>query len=413
MRTRVIVSAVALSMAVFTSACTRPNQKAPMTDAEADRLAKAGLAQEAAVAFTELGERRVQKRDVLRANAYFEKALRADPSLEKATFYRSVLRVLLAFRGYERRVSPLLAPGQYSKVVDQLSARDFYSPLRELLADVVEKMPFRNLHDLQRFYRTEVLVELEAARQAIAGLKGPFELELDSQFEPYKTLKIDQHDLKVLTGLMIIQANTLRVQTAFSFKGYEALKRASERRGWDLPKSWWRTEILKHPEFLVLERDHQLAQIPEDATQMLRQSLDLAQIHREVCSRPSHLFAMVCFGAESIADLEAAIGALAGPRSVNVGNRGSLTMDLNAFFRNPPQDLKPLLPLFTAGAGGTETATLPDATFGGLFPKSEGNLAAEEVLAMFNPLLRLGEFLGRTSPAMGDGNGIYFLTFYP
>ncbi len=68
---------------------------------------------------------------------------------------------------------------------------------------------------------------------------------------------------------------------------------------------------------------------------------------------------------------------------VTLGNDPAITVNLSAWFTNPPADLRSILPTYSTNASGafTTPSSYPDPTLGGLLVNPSGDLFAAEVSA--------------------------------
>jgi hypothetical protein len=197
---------------------------------------------------------------------------------------------------------------------------------------------------------------------------------------------VDQYDLKIIESSLMAIADSIRVGTAYSYKDIEVMARRlralsdiREQAGVQLSSQDVVGVVKQFNNLFVLESDQQLSAIPESTGQALRNMLDLANMQDQLCNSTARsalnsLIYPICLSANVASSLKMGLDLLAGPASVNLGNdvngnSVNITADLSLVLKNPPKDLKALLP--TAFDSSGNPINYPDPTFGGLFPNGD------------------------------------------
>lgn len=198
------------------------------------------------------------------------------------------------------------------------------------------------------------------------------------------TISIQEVDLKVLRGSLLAFADFMRIFTAYNLTGLEKIiDRISDLNEASLyitAKEFIET-IKQHKNISLLESDHQLAELNRTVGATLQHAMDLDTLSDDVCQAtyfkiPSKHFLrqMFCTEDSFIKDMQFILDLVAGPQEIELGldkNRKPVTflLDITPIFKNPPHDIKALLPTKFDNKGNA--IDCPDQSFGGIFPEND------------------------------------------
>ena len=198
---------------------------------------------------------------------------------------------------------------------------------------------------------------------------------------------LDKYDLKILKASMMAMADQIRLATAYSQKDSEfairrlraidAIRRESGRGG--LSSQDVVNVLREFRDLLTLEKDHELTQFSGSLGEILRNALEFSNMKEKLCNKKDRkdnnsLFHPICISAEAVDSLRVGLDLLAGPKEIDLGTDHSghmvrIVADLSQVLRQPPKDLKALLPISFDEKG--HPVDYPDATMGGLFPNGD------------------------------------------
>jgi hypothetical protein len=390
-------------------------------------------AKEASAYYARLGELLMMPEGAQYADQMFQKALKLDPTNSKAHFYEAFLSPAMTFKGFLPMVERLAASPQdqeglenFRLSVQKLNMPEVYNFVNVLPAG---EQPFTEYYDVERFSREKLLPAIVASIAHLQQIDTSQPLQLNftperAQIDPVRHVYtwyednsncsndpvngwsctdynyngkyadpklpnqyfVDQYDLKIIESSLMAIADSIRVGTAYSYKDIEVMARRlralsdiREQAGVQLSSQDVVGVVKQFNNLFVLESDQQLSAIPESTGQALRNMLDLANMQDQLCNSTARsalnsLIYPICLSANVASSLKMGLDLLAGPASVNLGNdvngnSVNITADLSLVLKNPPKDLKALLP--TAFDSSGNPINYPDPTFGGLFPNGD------------------------------------------
>jgi hypothetical protein len=204
-----------------------------------------------------------------------------------------------------------------------------------------------------------------------------------------KVYFIDKYDLKVIQSSYSAMIAGIQVATAYSQKDMEfALRRmkalshirSRSKRGHMTAEDV--TNLLREfPDLLTIEKDQELTEAGKNATAALKSALSFGDMKAELCdysnkkrnAKNSVLFP-ICISASMVESLQMGVDLLAGPKEIVLGmdqnsHEVRIVIDVTRLLKNPPADLKALLPVSFDEDG--IPVDYPDATMGGVFPNGD------------------------------------------
>ncbi len=202
---------------------------------------------------------------------------------------------------------------------------------------------------------------------------------------------IDGSDIKVLHSAVEGLANYIRILTAFSSEGIEALVLKTMQATTSSDESiFWSTALQTlarshalgtnaYAKLGTLEPDHQLVELGQSAEEVAKELVSLVSLRNEVCNngarnKSNSLVIDICFGFEDTKLISLIADAMSGPKKLEIGYDAAgqpvkMLVDVWGFLRNPPRDLKALLPTKYNAQG--KIVAMADPRFGGLFPDGD------------------------------------------
>ena len=390
---------------------TEPEKKALETEKDALKTAIEGKKPEAAVKYADLGETVFFERGPAPADELFDKAIAQDPKNSKAVFYSAFIKILVAMTGYSTRVEPLLSRRDLDHLketrdemarIDSPDFNKWYNQPRTGAAN------FKNMHEVQRFARTELLPVIQNSVTALKAIdsralpklrfsfrkfrnpvdrqsafeKGRCLVRADSGWECQSNggtdsvVELDAMDLKTVTHGLMAVADYLRINTAYSLDGWELARHAIHKGMTDAQTI---TALKAVPMLLVLERDEQLETLKDSAFETLKHAEELGSLSTDLCqnrdrSRSNVLFRSICLQSEFLENVKTGLRLLEGPGEFELGRDEHdrpirIAINIPAVIRKPPGDLKSLLADKFDGEG--RAVGYPDPTLAGLFPNGD------------------------------------------
>jgi len=315
------------------------------------------------------------------ADKQFALSLQADPTNQKALFYKSTTEPALLARGFLTKAEPLATePYEQESLerarqdIDKLKMPEV-TKIAYAVADG-DKLFYTN-YDVQRFAREKVLPALLASVEKLNMIDATVPLKLnftpkrffvnsttheyDSDYTNcnYDTVNgyqcsyyhshyvwnsdknlrneyfIDQHDLRVLKSAMMGAVNTVRLATAYSLKdselafrrlrGLDRLRRNENKDGLSAQDIVNVLRSPAYPQLMTLEADNQLSTIADSTAQILRTAIDLSDLKTGFCGNNARnidnsLFIKVnCPTFEFIDSLHTSLDMIAGPKEIELG----------------------------------------------------------------------------------------------
>lgn len=346
------------------------------------------------------------------ADRVFDSALAADPNNKKAQFYKSFLKRFMVFRGIAKRIRPITRAQGNLTELDRQTAEFPNSPLKNFLVDGKEDIKnvsqvidviadYKNaINDFRKFTKTNLSLELtlnlnphifqqeitRRASESCAVSEIPdksFRVTCDYQSISQK--KINSADMVVLSQMA---GGELLMWSFYTAYDLTTLTKLSKDYEYQAKSPQEQLAYLKSlPSIAKLRNDQTLSMIPEIGADIsgaikwaVKYQNDLCRNGQDsaIANRPGFLINRgVCI--ENISETKNSLvqldqilrGTINIPTHNDQGEVISNTrMDLMAFLKNPPKDLKQLLPT-AVNDENYVTEFGPDKTLGGLLP--DGN----------------------------------------
>lgn len=379
------------------------------------------------------------------AEHWYSEALNYDPNNRGINILHELTFSLLPFEGMASRASDLeeLKPKKHRIAEHEIAVRQGrYSVISPFLLGVPDgKSVFQTHSDLQKALKEEVLPQLKASqlrlkkalvenadalvpvpqyardpqaqRQTICyGEPGEIQCSgvLIGEFQ------LDHFDFVIISEMLRASIDAIRLATAFSAEGEEAISREIHRidvwRAGDAHLIGLSTEgikrekanagikaIQKQKAFGKLTGGHEIAEMIHTIPETLRAALSLDALKAELCGTETRrfeskaLFGSICLGQNGLSNLTRNLELFKGPTEVlmfnNQGQKEKTTLDIVSFLRNPPQDLKTLLPTEYEVERKPwphlpeqvcKIKSLNDPTLGGLFPNGDAEKFIETLI---------------------------------
>lgn len=379
---------------------------------------------ESADEYVRLGEMLMLPESFESADQMLTKALAQDPENAKANLYKAFTEPMLAAKGYLGRLQGLASSDKDREAVERLR-RNVESLKIPGLQKFVEELdpgerPFESYYDLQRFARERLLNAINLSLHYLkhVNARKPIEVKLmpwnsldvqnraplsisegacsktasgfvcsSASEKEVQTYHVDRHDVELLKTALRAMADQIRLSTAYSLKDAEvafgrlrSLGEARREQGLSGLTQQEVVETIRSANALfTLEADNQLHKIAKSETQALRDGLELANLKSSLCdgserTAANSLIRPICLEANMIVSMNLGLDLLSGPKEISLGSdeggdQVRVVMDINAVLKNPPKDLKDLLPRFFDSKGNP--IHYPDPTLGGLFPDGD------------------------------------------
>ncbi len=385
------------------------------------------------------------------AHGILETALKNEPTNSKANFLSALTTIAMIAKGGLERVDALFSGANSGHL--KLEKQIYKTQVPEWINFATKMTPgmtqFQDAADVQNFIGNEVIPALEKASAKLKAAQAQeFKVIATGKKQEEKTEKycrwvetaspyggtdrnwrcdqyaymnsyigahvvtIDQHDAKIVEGVILGYLNALRIANAYDFadgikigKRIDHLKQERGNYGYggysfeDGEITFKeRVEITnRYPKFMTLRSDNQLDKVATSASDIAKIALSLDEYRTVLCNaknrskaQKNNLVKSVCLSVETISNIEEALGILQGASRVNVPTETewqlnpetgyweeveipgySVMVDLPTFLNNPMSDLKTLLPTDFDDKGKALEPTIEDKTFNGLFPNGD------------------------------------------
>lgn len=358
------------------------------------------------------GEQLVSPYTFMLADKAFDMALEKDAANPKAQFYKAFIKRLMVFKGIARRIGPLMNKGDQKQIADYAKwKKDFpESPLKTFLMDGPEDIDSyakatrvvadynKALNEFRLFLKKNSTLELtlnlnpHVFQQEIneeyansctwkEGADGSVDVNCDSSGVAQK--KLNSADLIALRQATGGEMLYWSIFTAYDMTTIEQIGRNEQLQHMTPP------EVLAYyktlPSIARLNADHTLNLIPEIGVDFSAAVKWVKQYQDRVCPKGSNgrnqrrgfLFKDgICIENatetdKSLAVLDQALGGVFTTpiRDENDQQIDQIRVNLVGFLKNPPQELKALLPESVDQEG--KVTRWSDNTFGGLFPDGD------------------------------------------
>lgn len=365
-------------------------------------------------ALADAGEQLVGPYTFMLADKVFDSALAADPNNKKAQFYKAFLKRLMVFKGIATRIRPITRQEGNIKELNRLTAEVPNAPLKTFLLDgkedlksIRDVMSFigeykRALNDFRKFTKANLTLELtlnlnphvfqqEISKQmsenceVVQNPDQSYQVKCDYLTAAQK--KINSADMLALSQSTSGELLMWSLYTAYDVTN---LVRLSNDMSYQAKSPEQQLEVLKNlPSLARLRKDQTLSLIPEMGADFSAAMKWALQYQKNLCphgaetskrNRPGHLFNEgLCV--EDMNETQKTLAildqVLTGPISQPITKEngevaGEIRVDAMAFLKNPPKDLKLLLPS-AVNEKGDVTEFGSDKTLGGLLPDGDAD----------------------------------------
>ncbi|MBC7372080.1 MAG: hypothetical protein H7326_10970 [Bdellovibrionaceae bacterium] len=344
------------------------------------------------------------------ADKVFDAALEKDANNMKAQFYKALLKRMMIFKGIATRVRPVIKTNGNIAQLDK-SVKDFpESALKTFLLEGKEDLQkpsniitilaeYKNaVNDFRKFTKLHADLELtlnlnpllfqkqitEEATDACSVIANPDKsVTVSCDYSKAAQKKINSADMVVLSQMAAGEVLYLSMYTAYDVDALADLAADKSLEGKSAEQILARLKSM--PTVAGLRKDQSLSTIPTLGADFVAAYQWAMKYQGNLCAkgegkknRPGFLVNQgVCVQHSTEADQSIAMlnAALSSAISMPVRNaRGEevsqIRVNVAGFLKNPPQDLKMLLPE-TVNAEGKVTSFGPDKTLGGLFPDGD------------------------------------------
>ena len=358
------------------------------------------------------GEQLVSPYTFMFADKAFDMALEKDAANPKAQFYKAFIKRLMVFKGIARRIGPLMNKGDQKQIADYAKwKKDFpESPLKTFLMDGPEDIDTyakatrvvadynKALNEFRLFLKKNSTLELtlnlnphvfqQEINEEYANsctwkevADGSIDVNCDSSGVAQK--KLNSADLIALRQATGGEMLYWSIYTAYDMTTIEQISKNEQLQHMTPPEALAYYKTL--PSIARLNADNTLNLIPEIGVDFSAAVKWVKQYQDRVCpkgisgrnQRRGFLFKDgVCIENateldKSLAVLDQALGGVftAPIKDDNDQQIDQIRVNLVGFLKNPPQDLKNLLPESVDQEG--KVTRWSDSTFGGLFPDGD------------------------------------------
>lgn len=395
-----ITSSILLATAVIMSlsACGEKEQKKNTVVIEAsERMHSTELA--------DAGEQLVTPYTFMLADKVFDQALAKDPKNIKAQFYKHFLKRVMVFKGIYTRVLPITKQygslenhNNFIKNTPNAPLKSFLTEGKEDIKTVVDVQNFlfeyqNALSDFRNFLRENADAEFsinlnpyifeqeitkEWGQSCVVQESTESSVKVECDPTDVATKKVNAADLMILRQYTAMELFYLTLYNSYSFEGYEKIAQESKEKTLSSEDQW---KLIRPSEsFMTLRKDNKMANLKEIATDLSSAIKWASKYQDRLCpqgsgasrQRKGFLFSdglclvLQAQQKESLAMLDSAI---AGPIVIDISTPSGtipFKIDYFAWSKNPPKDLKKLLPV-DRNYGCDEQMELQDKSFGGIF----------------------------------------------
>ncbi len=353
---------------------------------------------------------------MFQAHGLFEKALAINPNNQKALFYSAITGLVEPLKGSVNRGKDLLDnPAKFDELVKYIKEEVKYPEILDLIVGKSGAAKFNSEQDIKRFVQVEVVGAFDKAVSKLGKVNTDIELiitqlstnnsekevnchttetpmgeatvcEIEEEMDSISALKaktysVDSKDVKIIANGLKAYAAALKLYTPYSIEGSKALANEinakKQKLGRGLKDIELHSILRRYTNFLTLEKDHQLDEVANSLSDIVKAAMDLETLNNEFCEtnlRSHNLIKNICFSEDARENLELALEFLSGPREVKLGQsqNGSdvtIVVDLPGYLKNPVRDLKTLLPTEYDENGRSKITTEPELN--GLFPNRD------------------------------------------
>lgn len=360
------------------------------------------------------GEQLVSPYSFMLADKVFDMALEKDPTNQKAQLYKLFLKRMMVFKGIGSRIKPLVKKGTPQQISDYEKTKQNApnSPLKTFLFDGPEDIHtaadamkvisdyVQTLNEFRVFLKKNPAMELtlnlnpylfeEAINEEAAnsctwqpGTEGAIEVTCDTAGIAQKKMNsADLIALRQITGGEILMWS---LYTAYDMSTIEQISNNKTTEKMSPPEALAYYKSL--PSLAKLNKNHTLKLIPELGSDYTAAVKWAKQYQDRVCpkgfdvknQRRGYMFnSGLCIQNQTETDKALAAldqmlgGVFTQPILDNEGRQvDQIRINLVGFLKNPPQDLKNILPESVDQNG--KVTRWSDNTLGGLFPDGDAH----------------------------------------
>lgn len=349
---------------------------------------------------------------VTHSHDLFNRALRLDPSNEKALFYSAFTGILMSMDGLANRSKSLAEdPTTYDTLVNEARNKMKYPEFVDFLTGRSNQSEIKTYQEFKRFMQIEVVQAFEEAGDKISRIKNDLNLILTNAGEktetyyectyesdgssycyedeysngtsvnPATTATVDANDIKIIANGLKAYAAAFKLYTGYSVEGIEEvqseIKAKKEELGRSLTEKEEHAIARKYRSYLTLESDHKWNEVTSNLIDITEAAMDLDTLNNQFCEndlRVNNLIKSICVTAEDRATLKETLDLLSGPQEISLGldeqgNSVNILVDLPSYMNNPVSDLKSLMPS-EYNEDGTPNYT-QEPNLNGLFPNND------------------------------------------
>jgi hypothetical protein len=404
MKTILKTTVLATSLILALTACSEKDNKAKNQTVHADTTMKANELADA-------GEQLVSPYTFMLSDKVFDMALEKDPTNKKAQFYKNFVKRLMVLKGIGKRVAPLMNSTPEQKAGYEKWIKEFpESPLKAFLLDgqadiktysqVVTVFTDYNaaLNDFRKFLKLNAGLELtlnlnphvfqneidENLASSCTWTEGPDrQIDVRCEYAEIAQKKINAADMIALRQITGGEMLSWSLYTAYDYSTIEQIVKNEQLKTMTPP------EVLAYykslPSIAKLNTTQTLSLIPELGSDFSASVKWAKQYQDRMCpkgegarnQRKGFLFKDgICLSSANETDKALALidqalgGVFTQPILNNQGQQvDQIRVNLIGFLKNPPQDLKNILPDAVDQDG--KVIRLSDPTIGGLFPDGD------------------------------------------
>lgn len=401
-----ITSSILLATAVIMalSACGEKEQKKNTVVIEASEHMQA-------TELADAGEQLVTPYTFMLADKVFDQALTKDPQNIKAQFYKNFLKRIMIFKGIYTRVAPLVRQKgnivDHNNVIKNMPNAPLKSFLTEGKEDIKTAVDLQNmvaqyqtaLSDFRNFLREHADAEFsinmnpyifeqeiknEWGKSCVVKKNTESNVEVECDLTDTATKKVNAADLMILRQYTAMELFAFTIYNSYSLEGYDKI--AQESRGKDLSSEEQWNLINKSENILTLRKGNRMAQLKDIAVDVSSAIKWAAKYQDRLCpkggsvagQRKGFLFSeglCLVLNTEQKEHLAWLDSAIAGPVTSEIqtaAGKVPFKIDYFAWSKNPPKDLRKLLPV-NRKYSCNEKLELQDKSFGGIFVNSDAD----------------------------------------
>lgn len=405
MKTILKTTVLATSLILALSACSEKEKPKNGNTIHADSTMKADELADA-------GEQLVSPYTFMLSDKVFDMALEKDPTNKKAQFYKAFVKRLMVLKGIGKRIAPLVKQSTPKQIEDYEKWKKSFpeSPLKKFLMDgpediksysqIVSVLSDYNLalNDFRKFLKLNAGIELtlnlnphifekEINEELVNSCTVTNEKDnayvVECDYSQVAQKKINAADLIALRQITGGEMLYWSMYTAYDLSTLEQITKNEQLKNMTPPQALAYYKSL--PSIAKLNATQTLSLIPELGSDFSASVKWAKQYQDRMCpkgngarnQRRGFLFRDgICIESDSdseksLALLDQALGGVFTQPILNEQEQqvDQIRVNLVGFLKNPPQDLKNILPDAVDQDG--KVTRWSDTTFSGLFPDGD------------------------------------------